>query len=502
MTKNKTFAQAEEISSSPIHDYSHLPFKPISMLAAGGHLRQIVLVWLLICAFTIPSAILTRRFEWTGIPLDVAGITVHLSIYLPLIICIPLVLWMGFLWGAIPAYFSTFVVALYGDLPFYWAIVFSFANPLGLAMYSMVYRVTSLPIVIRTLPAIIGFCFVSLLSAFTGSVGSFIWTYTIDRGINETYPVWQGWWLGGWLQALLIVAPLMFLFGEKILKTIDAPKAKFESIEDWRGKFFMALILGLLVLISYVLIARMFSIAGTEAALQGLSNEVVRLEVLNAIDSLTYPIFVLLGAVIVCCYFVYRAVHFWTDQLIKANDELANSNSQLAKLATTDVLTNIANRRSIMDSINKMYSRSLREELPLSIIMVDVDHFKRVNDVYGHIAGDAVLQQISHRMQQQLRDYDQIGRYGGEEFMVVLPNSKIDSAMVIAERIKSAISEVPMQTSEGLLNITISLGVAELSVSDGTVTTFVNRADQALLEAKDQGRNRIVVASGKPRYSA
>ncbi|MGS2721937.1 GGDEF domain-containing protein [Paraglaciecola aestuariivivens] len=474
--------------------YSRLPFHPIRMLINGGHARHLVIMWLMICAITIPLSILTRTMEWTGIPLDVAGITVHLSIYLPLIVCIPLVMYMGFLWGAIPAYFSTFVVALYGELPLQWIVVFSFANPLGLAMYSLFYRVTSLSIVIKDLSSILGFVLVSLLSAFTGSVGSFVWAHTYNQGISDTYPVWQGWWLGGWLQASLIVGPLLFLFGERILKFIDAPQSKKVPLEVWRKKFFLALILGLMVLIGYVAVARFFGITEANLVIQEIHNEDLKRALLNAIDSLTYPMFVLLGAVIVCCYFVYRAIQFWTTELIKANHHLAASNEQLEKLALTDTLTNIANRRSIMATLENVFMRSLREKSPLCIIMVDADNFKLVNDRYGHLAGDLVLQQLVLRMQKQLRKYEHIGRFGGEEFIIVLPNSDLNESLNIAERTRRSIEASPIETPYGPIKVTISLGLAQLSELDNTHTVFINRADKALIESKQQGRNRITVA--------
>lgn len=486
-------ATHKSASNQPLK-YNHLPFKPITMALAGGHQRNLLLLWLFVCLLTIPSAILTTMLNWTGIPVDVAGVRIHLTIYMPLIACIPLVLWMGFLWGAIPAYLSTFAVAYYSGLPLQWIFVFALANPLGLAIYSLVYRVTALRIDLRNISSLLGFAFVSLLSAMTGSLGSFVWGRMVKIGITDTYPVWLGWWLGGWLVALLIVGPILFLFTQITLKKINAPQPQEFSLIVWQRKFFLALLIALGILIGYVLIARSFGIAGANEALQNVQDEGVRKNILNAMDSLAYPIFVLLGVLITCCYFTYRAVNYWSAELVTANKKLALNNRQLAKLASTDVLTNIANRRSIMDKLDNTLTRSLREKLPLCIIMVDADNFKRVNDTYGHIAGDAILQQLSQRMLSQIREYDHIGRYGGEEFIVILPNAKIDEASVIAERLRRCIEMSAIITESVEVNMTISIGLAQLTLKDTTVMAFVDRADHALMESKQNGRNRITVA--------
>lgn len=482
-------------TSKELLNYNHLPFRPVAMARAGGHKRNVLMVWLLVCLLTIPSAILTTMMNWTGLPVEVAGITVHLSVYLPLIACIPLVLWMGFLWGAIPAYLSTCAVAYYSGLPLTWIFVFALANPLGLSIYSMVYRVTALRIDLNNLPSVVGFAFVSLLSAVTSSTGSFVWAHMVDQGITDTYPVWQGWWLGGWLQALLIVGPILFLFGPFVLKAIDAPQPENVSLVQWRRKFSLALLVGLSVLIGYVAIARAFGVAETIDALQGVTNTAIQAEILNAMDSLTYPIFVLLGVIIACSYFTYRAVSYWSSELVTTNNQLSISNKKLEKLASTDALTNIDNRRSIMDKLENWLARSIRERLSLAIIMVDADYFKKVNDNYGHLAGDSVLQQLSQRMTEQLRDYEHIGRYGGEEFIIILPNSKVEEALAIAERLRGSIEAAPIDTGFGEVSLTISLGLAQLIPKDVTVTAFIERADKALIESKNNGRNRITVAS-------
>lgn len=165
--------------------------------------------------------------------------------------------------------------------------------------------------------------------------------------------------------------------------------------------------------------------------------------------------------------------------------------------ATHDALTSLWNRASILDVLGNELNRSARDGVAVAVIMADVDHFKHVNDRYGHLAGDAVLRKVADRIKSLVRPYDSSGRYGGEEFLIVLPGCSIEDAEETAERIRSSFSDNPIITSEGLFNVTMSFGVA---AEDGGAETesdaMVRAADQALYEAKNSGRNRVVRAKG------
>ena len=165
---------------------------------------------------------------------------------------------------------------------------------------------------------------------------------------------------------------------------------------------------------------------------------------------------------------------------------------QLARLAQTDSLTDLANRRSFMELAGKELSRTLRYGGALSLLMIDVDFFKKINDVHGHACGDRVLQQLSELFRLELRNIDVVGRLGGEEFSVVLAQTDRVQAMEVAERLRQTIAEYCMELADGTtLRFTVSIGVASLFGTETSVEGLLSQADRALYEAKRDGRNNV-----------
>jgi diguanylate cyclase (GGDEF)-like protein len=164
---------------------------------------------------------------------------------------------------------------------------------------------------------------------------------------------------------------------------------------------------------------------------------------------------------------------------------------QLEQLAQTDFLTGLANRRHFLLLAEQELARAQRYGSPLSVFMMDVDHFKAVNDTHGHQLGDLVLQTLGKVCREVLRDIDVVGRLGGEEFGVVLPHTDYADALEAAERLRRAVADTEVPLERGLpLRITISIGVASLADATTNIDTLLNQADQALYRAKDGGRNR------------
>jgi len=165
------------------------------------------------------------------------------------------------------------------------------------------------------------------------------------------------------------------------------------------------------------------------------------------------------------------------------------------KLANFDGLTNLWSRNKIFDFFEEELERSSRENRPISTIMVDIDHFKRINDSHGHFIGDTVLCEVASRLKRSTRHYDKIGRYGGDEMLVILPNCSFDNVKHIAEHLRRSIGEEKIKTESGLLEITISLGGAS---SEGlpprSRNNLIQDSDNALYLAKKQGGNRAVIA--------
>lgn len=167
---------------------------------------------------------------------------------------------------------------------------------------------------------------------------------------------------------------------------------------------------------------------------------------------------------------------------------------ELHRMATTDVLTGIANRRHFLERAQGEIARVARHGGALSAIMMDVDHFKKVNDTHGHAIGDAVLVALARTVAGLMRTNDLFGRLGGEEFAVILPDTDLDAAVLVAERLRQTIAGVEVPLDEGVLKMTVSLGVTQLGADENTVAAVLNRADAGLYQAKSGGRNRVQVA--------
>jgi diguanylate cyclase (GGDEF)-like protein len=181
------------------------------------------------------------------------------------------------------------------------------------------------------------------------------------------------------------------------------------------------------------------------------------------------------------------------NRLAEARQALQRANEELYRLATIDPLTGLLNRRSMVESLNREWRRSEREGVPLSIILIDVDAFKKFNDHYGHLAGDECLREVASALKESIvRPGDLVARFGGEEFVVILPNTDLDGAIDVAERLRSAVEgkQMPHAASPCGQLVTISLGVAERQDCK-TTDELISQADNQLYEAKAAGRNRV-----------
>ena len=173
-------------------------------------------------------------------------------------------------------------------------------------------------------------------------------------------------------------------------------------------------------------------------------------------------------------------------------DNLKESNQLLQQLAQTDPLTELHNRRHIMDTLEAEFDRSSRVGSPFALLMVDLDHFKRVNDTYGHQLGDKVLQSTAWEIRALLRQYDSAARFGGEEFALLLPETTLSGANLVAERLRQGINNIEFAGPLSKLKISISVGVAAIPHARiSTVSDLVRMADDALYAAKRNGRNRV-----------
>ncbi|MFH1035063.1 MAG: diguanylate cyclase [Pseudomonadota bacterium] len=185
----------------------------------------------------------------------------------------------------------------------------------------------------------------------------------------------------------------------------------------------------------------------------------------------------------------------YTDTVMY-QERLEDSTKRLEQMSQTDHLTQVANRRHLFDRLSQELNRVRRLSQPLSLAIMDVDHFKRINDTHGHLCGDQVLVQLAGMLKASLRTYDLVGRYGGEEFCLILPNTNLQDAMALVERLRCQVAEAQFEHGRLKLGLTVSLGVtcSESQPDDLRADTLLSQADEALYRAKTSGRNQTEMA--------
>jgi len=171
--------------------------------------------------------------------------------------------------------------------------------------------------------------------------------------------------------------------------------------------------------------------------------------------------------------------------------------------ATHDFLTNLLNRSEILATLDREFARGGREGKPTTVVLADIDHFKRVNDTLGHAAGDEVLKEVARRLKLDLRPYDVVGRLGGEEFLIVLPGCSLTAGARRADAIRNLVGKEPINTTFGTTSATVSMGVTSTCTNrDRSVEEFLREADISLYAAKKNGRNRVEVFSGDAKSAS
>jgi diguanylate cyclase (GGDEF)-like protein len=183
-------------------------------------------------------------------------------------------------------------------------------------------------------------------------------------------------------------------------------------------------------------------------------------------------------------------------RILQLEDKLVEAREEMRFKATHDALTSLWDRGAILALLRSELSRSIREHLPVSLLLCDVDHFKRINDVHGHQAGDEVLQEVSTRLLDAVRSHDAVGRYGGEEFLIVLGGCSSEHLKQRAEQVRTAINGSPVFTKHGSISVSLSVGAITVESWDESIPIelLLKPADEALYQAKASGRDQVIFA--------
>ena len=187
-------------------------------------------------------------------------------------------------------------------------------------------------------------------------------------------------------------------------------------------------------------------------------------------------------------------IGFLTEQVYAMKERMEEKYRSLEEISFTDSLTGLYNRHYFFQVARQQVQIAMRSRHPICVIIGDVDHFKSINDTYGHLIGDDALKHAANIVRGGVRESDICARFGGEEFIVLLNNSKLENSVAIGEKIRAAMEKLPCTTEAAVLKMTISLGVSEINPENGEINDAINRADRALYEAKNSGRNKVCTA--------
>jgi len=457
--------------------------------------RNLILgAWLLSNILSVVLGLVTVIHQWSGLPLSFGGVDIYITVYPPLLICLWWSLSFGWWWGAIPAYLATLSLALYAGMPLAWALLFACANPLGFAVLVLGYRAIAVSRHLRNLESVLVYIQLAFVASVLGSAGALVWCYTNRIDTTAVLPIWQGWWLGSFLLSVLLGGPLLY--------------ASWPAMSRWQSRNAACLsqdathprrrVLQLIAIMLLGVLAYGFVTIGLGSSRVGLAIEggehtalVQAAEIMRATSWVFFWIFALI--ILFLAFFGYRLFMRWQALSSELIRKLEQANAELAVMARTDALSGLNNRRVSEQYMEEQWKRTLRGE-PSGLLMIDIDHFKAINDHYGHDAGDAVIRALAQQLRAQLRGIDVAGRWGGEEFVVVLPNTDLDGMRTLAERLLERVQRSPVQHGANDIAYSISIGASLILPDDHSAEAALKRADQALYAAKQQGRNRMVLS--------
>jgi len=431
--------------------------------------------WLALTLASISLAFLEARFDWSGMPFTIGGRTFGMTVYPPVAISAFIAFWLGPTYGATTAYASSLVSGFSGGLEPTRAVFFALGTP------AEVLLLWFLSNILRVRPNLADyrdwwrFSAAAMLATTASSLDIMLYNEAHRLPITEGQRLWEGWIFGDIGQLCLIVAPLLFFTWERAhraaVERVGAPRRELSARNTVLLVGFVWAILGGLALFGFRLLTRALDLPGV-----GGSEDLM--PPLGEIETF-FIVFV--GALLLSTMALTAA--------------LAGRGEQVVALSLRDDLTGAFNRRAFRTLFDREEERSRAVDRPISVISFDLDQFKEINDLQGHAEGDRVLIAVTLEAQSILRPQDLLFRWGGDEFLILLPHSRREEAWEIAERLRAQVeSHVTTMRRGGTRPVTMSVGVATSASGITSSDDLIRAADEAIYQAKGLGRNRVIAA--------
>ncbi len=444
--------------------------------------RRIALLGLVVLAIAVVTGILNVTWDWNGIPLRFGSLELPITVYPPFVLSLLAAVWVGPTWGLVPAYTANLVGALVSGLTPLHAVRFALAGALEVLIFWGSMVTLNISPELRRLRDLARFALVSLIAPATASLAVVIWNVENHLGLAESHRVWRGWVIGDILQALVVVAPLLRFLGPRVRPWIDRQFAAppHYEVTYTRAALLAAVTFAVIGALVFFGIYRLQESLDIDPRTYTTSGELLtpRLREMQQ----------LLG-VLVAALTIATGVY---------TNVLARMGERQRGLSRRESLTGCFNRRAFYELFPREVERARRLGQGVSLVFLDIDYFKNVNDRFGHETGDHVLQQLAARLRGIIRETDLLFRWGGEEFVILLPHTAPAEAPVLAERIRAAVAERPFAAGEpqGQVAVTVSVGVAGSEQWPVDADALMARADAACYRAKERGRNRVEPSPG------
>jgi len=470
------------ISTLPTRGPGWWSIAELGALGEQPRLRAVAAAWLAATALAVAFGVANVELGWNAIELTIGGMPFDVTVYPPFVISVLLALWLGPTWGAIPIYFANLASALASGIEPSMAALFALAGVIETLMLWGSLVALRVDPDLRSWRDAGWFLAAGLVAAVSGALAAILWnaSHALDPVAGQR--IWRGWVIGDLLQLLIFVMPILRLAGPRLGARIDrqftAPPRHDFSYTHGVGLIVAAFaILGLVVFL------------GVHQAVESIE---ITLQTRTSNGAHLLP---RLREIILVLALLSTALIVATGMFSTA---LARLGERQRREALRDSLTGCLNRRAFAQSFHVETERSRRLGLAVGVLFLDLDRFKPLNDEHGHAAGDLVLERLARRVEGTLRETDLLFRWGGEEFVVLMPHTSSREVGEIAERVRASVAGEPLAVlpGAGAIHTTVSVGAASTARFPADEKRLVAAADGACYEAKRLGRDRVVVADG------